>query len=114
MFEAVLHCQLRIAIALCAIHGLQKEMLKLERLESFRLKAVLRKDQLQFVPTCEHLIGASFGTDTDPIESVWRALGSVGLNGDLEPPSVQRFDQWRIELQKRFSASADDESLRAR
>ena len=57
---------------------------------------------------------ASLGTDAEPIDPSRRRNRSIGLNGNLEFPRVQRIDQRPIQLQQRFASGADHKLLSRR
>src|SRR5690348_832665 len=98
MREAVAQCELRVALAVWAVHGLQVEMLEVERREALGQGRVLRIDELELVPLAQHELRARLGAHAHPVESSRRVLRPVRLYGDLEPFGVERIHQRRIEL----------------
>src|SRR5687768_9216370 len=93
------------------VHRLQEEMSKVEIDELLRPCPFLRENELQFVPAAENQFRPGFRAHTDPVDAGWRELGSVRLNRNLKTILMQGRDKSRVELQKRFTASADNEWL---
>ena len=110
MIKAVAQSECAIRCLLGAIHRLQEEVLERERLEGSRVGARLGKDQFQLVAARLYQGGAGFGAYTEPVHSRRRRDRSIGFDGDLKAPAVERVDERRVQLQKRFAAGADNES----
>ena len=102
-----------ILIALRPVHGLEKELPKIQLLERFGIESRLRIDQLELVAVAERERCPGFGADANPIETGRRFLGAVRLHCDLETSVVQRVDRGGVELEQRLAAGAHDESARA-
>ena len=71
MLETITDREPSILIALRTVHGLQEEVLKVEVLETFRLGARLREDQLQFVAGTKDKIASGLRADADPVDATW-------------------------------------------
>lgn len=90
-----------------AVHRLQQVVLKSETFDSFDIcwqKAVLRIDQLQFVPRPLQERRPRLRANANPVEAVHGLDCSVGLYSDLEPAVMQRINQSPVDLQEWFTA----------
>ena len=98
------------------IHRLKKPVLEVEIVEAFRLGfwLCLRIDELQLLPGPRDERSPGFRADAQVVDAWRHLLGPVGLDCYLEPGLVQGIDQWRIELQERLAARADDVAPRRR
>jgi hypothetical protein len=109
MRKAILHGQLRIALALKPIHRLKKEVLKVQVHESLGHGSRLREHQLQLATAFQNDLGIGLWADANPVQAFGRRLGAIGFHGYFEPECVQRVDQRLVELQQRFATGADNE-----
>jgi hypothetical protein len=87
-----------------SVHRLQRETLEIEIGKGLGRGIRLRINQLEFMTSPYHEIGAGFRADANPVHAVGRLDRAVGLDADFEAPHVQRLDQGRIHLQQRFAA----------
>src|ERR1700748_28920 len=92
----------RIGFALRSIHRLQEKMIEGKIDERRRIEAFLWKDKLELIARGRGDFGAGFRTDADPVELGQGRNRAVGLDRAFEPDVMQRADQGRVELQKRF------------
>ncbi len=63
-------------------------MFKLKLFESLRRRAYLGIDELDFLALSDSKVRISLGAYTYPIDPKWCIEGAVGLDCDLESPSV--------------------------
>src|SRR5689334_1538512 len=89
MLQAIVRGKLGVALALRAVHRLQKEMLKIQMLKALWLRAFLGIDKFEFLPVCQDQRRASLGTHTNPIDARWWLLCAVGFNSNLKALLVQ-------------------------
>ena len=94
-----------------SIHRLKKEVLELHFLEHLGHRRRLRKHELQLAAGFLHERSASFWTHANPVDPAWGDTRSVCLDSHRESRCVNCVDELFIDLQQRFSASADNESL---
>src|SRR5262249_28792613 len=102
MLQAVAHRSHGILRELRPIHGLQKEMVKRQPFEPFRLRAYLGIDKFELISVAKCETRSRFWAHANPVHSAWRRFGSVGFDGDLEPLFMEGVDQGGIELKQRF------------
>src|SRR6267142_3577139 len=93
MLEAIPHSEFRIAYALRAIHGLEKEVIERQLFEQLGFCALLRKDQLQFIPVSKHEFASSLRADADPVDPLRSRMSAVRLNGHFDPKIVKCLDE---------------------
>ena len=102
VLEAVLDRQLRIAVEIGTVHGLQIELRELVGLEGLGDCAFLRVDEFQLVATSQDRLGACLWTHAHPIERSRRFERAVGLDRDLEAACVEGGDRGLVELEQGF------------
>lgn len=112
--QTVLHSKLGVLFPCGPIHRLQEEVPEVEVGEAFRFRSLLRKDQLEFMSRTEYKLRPGFRADAHPIDATGRRLRAVRFNGDLEAELMQGRDKIIIELQQRFTTSADNEAADVR
>lgn len=111
MRHAVCDCEFGICGAAGAIHGLQEEVIEVQRQKLAWVERGLRIDELKFVSAALNQRSAGLGAYADPIQSLWSGDGSIGLDRDLETADVQCFNKDWVELKQGLSTRADDERL---
>ncbi len=111
MCLAVCDCQLRIAVAVGAVHRLKQEMPEIHVLETLGLRLLLRIDELEFVATGKDHGSIRLWADANPVQPLRRRLGAVGLDRNLKSFGMQCIDQRRIELKQWLASRTDDKSL---
>ena len=85
------------------VHRLQREALEGQAFEILWRRSCLWVHQLQFVTPAQHELRAGLGTDAKPVHAGGRIDGAVGFDADDKAARMERVDQWRIDLQKRFA-----------
>src|SRR4051794_26756306 len=103
MRETVRDGQPSILVDDGSVHRLEKEVLELERCESFGWRVGLREHELELISLREYERCVGFRTDAHPIEASWRRLRAVRFHGDLEAGSVERTDCRVVQLQQWFT-----------
>jgi hypothetical protein len=101
MLKTVAQSELDILVAIWPIHihGLQKEVPKVEMDKAVWFSSFLGKDELQFMTGFENEVCASFGTDANPINTRRWELRSVRFNRNFETVRVKFFYQLFIKLE---------------
>ena len=93
------------------VHWLRKEILKEEAFEIFGGCVGLRVHELELVTGALDKRRAGLRANADPVYR-WRSRsGSICLDRNREAPRVQSVDEWLVELKKRLSTRAHDESF---
>src|ERR1700722_886139 len=85
-------------------------MTEIELFEYFRLGAMLRENEFEFITGREYERCVGLGAHADPVEPERRGLRAVRLDGDGEAARMQRVDGGRIELEQRLAAGANHET----
>src|SRR5580658_2243639 len=80
------------------VHRLQEEMPEGKPREAFRVEALLREDQLQFVAGCQRQRRIRLWADADPVEARWRRDRAIGLDRAGETVRMQGRNQGFVEL----------------
>ena len=99
IFETVRNSKFRIANLIWAIQGLQKKVLKLKMLETFRPCRRLGVDELKFFARDLGELRACFWAYTNPINSRRGSNRPVGFHSDGEAVSMDGVDKGFIELE---------------
>src|SRR4051794_14077194 len=84
-------------------------MIEAQIRESLRRRAGLRVDELELMPPGDLQCGAGLGADADPVETLRRLDGAVGLDRNLEASGVQGLDEGPVDLQERLATRQHDE-----
>lgn len=84
MLKAVLHRLRRVQGPIGAIHRLQEEMLEREVLEQVGTSPLLRKHELEFIPSSQRKICPRLRTHADPVKIGGGRFRAVCLNRHLE------------------------------
>ncbi len=104
MGETVLQARVGIALPIRTIQRLQEKLLKIESGKQLRLRTGLGKNEFEFPAMRENECRASFGTDTDPIDTRWRQQCAICLNGDFKTFCMQGVNKRSIKLEQWFAA----------
>src|SRR5215469_854521 len=89
MIQAIPNRQLRVRLAVRAVHGLEEEMLERKRFVLRGITTRLGKNQLEFVAGVLAEPRSRLGAYTNPIQPRRGNDSSVGLHGDLKTAFVQ-------------------------
>lgn len=84
MLQAVFDREVRILLAVGAIHRLQVKVSEVQPVVLAGLGFRLRVDQLQFITGNNDQFGTGFGADTDPVDAGGDGSGSVRFDGNFE------------------------------
>ncbi|KAG0163919.1 hypothetical protein DFQ28_009441 [Apophysomyces sp. BC1034] len=102
---------LRVQIPRRTVHWLHEEVLEIQLCVFRQPLIVLRNHDFQLIASCDDELGIDLRAHADPVDARQHRQCAVGLDRDFEPLSMQRIDQRGIELQHRFAAGANDETV---
>ena len=71
-------------------------------------RETLKIDEFEFVAAREMQRGVGLRRNADPVDAGRRRLRAVGLDANLKPAAVQRFDERVVHLQQGLAASQHD------
>src|SRR5262249_3533234 len=106
MLEAVVHGEPRVCLSVRTVHRLYEEVPESEILEALWFHAWLRENNFQLIAALQDEFGARLRANADPVDAFRGELGSVSLDRHLEADAMQIVEQWLIQLQQGFAASA--------
>src|SRR5260370_2470576 len=87
-----------------SVHRLQREALEGKIDKGLGRCIRLRINQLEFMSSPYHEVGAGFGADANPVHALGWIDRAIGLDADFEPSGMQRIDEGLIHLQQWLAA----------